>query len=457
MANLPTGFHTEMRKAIAPCARAAAAAAAVFLLAGVPALAKDGGSGVEPNFEIKGAAGKEERGAVAYLELDGAIPVYTGRDGRSALFIQPGAVFSQEFGGGSLYGASVGMAYRFKTAGGIAGLNAFYDLNWRRDSGRARQHAQGSVGADFQTGRSLIGANWYFPLSGKVAWESGQYRITEEAVGGAELRYRFALDDRWALKGRAFFEIGSGGKGAGSSNAAEDSRLLLAAGASYRIGCTRIGFDIEHDTGTRQTALLASVAVQFGAGDAPRSCAVEEGGSLIALVERSKIIQTRQTVTAARIVPFTMLPDDVRKLFAEVDGGDPEAEEVWLFSQGGPLPFITDEDGNHPAIDFDAFPGHDTRRLINVHQAQTFNPGLFTDKRLTSLERIQAEMDVSVEILHRVIRHFKSRARRSWCSATPSARSPSRATWPSRGRRRPTATSSWRAGSIWSRRWSTTG
>ena len=87
-------------------------------------------------------------------------------------------------------------------------------------------------------------------------------------------------------------------------------------------------------------------------------------------------------------------------------GGNPGADEVWLFSQGGPRNALGD------GLDLQDFPGYANRILVNVHQAQTLNPDLYTDKRLTSFERVQAEMDVSVEILHRVIRHFKSRGKK---------------------------------------------
>ena len=58
------------------------------------------------------------------------------------------------------------------------------------------------------------------------------------------------------------------------------------------------------------------------------------------------------------------------------------------------------------------FPGHEKRILVNVHQVQTLNPWLIDDARLDSVARVQTEMDVSVEILDRVIRHFKARGKR---------------------------------------------
>ena len=110
-------------------------------------------------------------------------------------------------------------------------------------------------------------------------------------------------------------------------------------------------------------------------------------------------------VAARLLVPITVLPDDVTLLYETVPGGDPDADTVWLFSQGGPATALD-------SSDLTEFPGHGKRILVNVHQVQTLNPGLIDDARLDSVARVQAEMDVSVEILDRVIRHFKARGKR---------------------------------------------
>ncbi len=315
-------------------------------------------------------------------------------------------MFSQRFGGESLYGASAGIVYRFETAGGIAGLNAFYDRNWILESERNRQHAQGSIGADFQTGRSRLGANWYFPLSETAVWNDGLRRLAEYAVGGAELRYRFALDDNWAVKGRAFFELdpSRGLRGtAGAPDAAEKAATVLSAGASYRIDCTKVGLDLEYDSASRNTAFTVNFSIRLG-GSGVRSCAETAGPSLAAPVERSKIVRVKRSVVG--FVPFTRLPADVTALFQTVAGGSADADEVWLYSQGGPVETLGD------GLDLQEFPGYANKILVNVHQAQTFNTGLYSDTRLNSFERVQAEMDVSVEILHRTIRHFKAQGKK---------------------------------------------
>ena len=384
-------------------ARAGRAVAALMAIAaaGGAALAAEGGGGQRAWYEIAAGGETGERGAAARVELDAAVPVGLENRRGGSLFIQPGAVLSQGPDGRTLVGGTLGIVYRFEGAGGIVGLNAFHDLNRVSGSGRGRTHRQASLGADYQIGRSRIGANYYIPLSGRRVWESGQARLTEYAVGGPELRYRFAPDRRWTLRGRAFREVDRGvrrpdGSGAGSG-------WRISAGAGYRFGCAGIGLDVERDTRRGETAARLDLALRFGA--APERCAGEGKPALLALVEREKLVAARQ-VAALRLVPLTSLPDDVTQLYETVTGGDPDADTVWLFSQGGP---VTELDSGS---DLTAFPGHENRLLVNVHQVQTYNPGLIDDARLDSVARVQAEMDASVEILDRVIRHFRARGKR---------------------------------------------
>ena len=249
--------------------------------------------------------------------------------------------------------------------------------------------------------RKRVGANWYIPLTGRSEWDDGGARLTEYAVGGPELRYRFAPDDRWTLRGRAFREIGRGGRRPEGSGAGDAWRL--AAGAGYRFGCARVGLDLERDTRRGETAARLGLSIRLGARRG--ACAEDAGPDRLALVAREKIVAVRQIATRL-LVPITALPDDVTQLSRIVPGGDPEAGTVWLFSQGGP---VTELDSG---ADLTEFPGHGKRILVNVHQVQTLNPGLIDDRRLDSVARVQAEMDVSVEILDRVIRHFRARGKR---------------------------------------------
>ena len=375
-------------------------AVAVAAVSGSAAPAAEGGSGQRPRYETA-ASGETGGRAAAWIELDAAVPLGEPGERRGALFVQPGAVLSQGSDGRTLLGGTLGVVYRFEGAGGIVGLNAFHDLNRIFGAGRVRTHRQASLGADYQIGRSRLGANWYFPLTGRRAWEAGGTRLTEYAVGGPELRYRFALDDRWTLRGRAFREIDRGGRGAEGSGAGDAWRL--SAGAGYRFGCARVGLDLERDTRRGETAARLGLTLRLGA--AAGRCAGEAKPDLRALVEREKIVAALQQTVVPRLVPLTALPEDTTQLYETVPGGDPDADTVWLFSQGGPATALD-------SSDLTEFPGHGTRALVNVHQVQTLNPGLIEDTRLDSVARVQAEMDVSVEILDRVIRHFKAQGKR---------------------------------------------
>ena len=379
--------------AIGRLSRAVAVVTAIAAATGGAVPAAEATGGRRPYYEFAAGGERNEGGGAIGVELDAALPVRPGSRRGSALFLQPGLVLSRGPGGQGLHGASLGIVYRFETGAGIVGVNAFHDLNRLSGSGRSRTHRQASLGADYQTARSRVGANYYIPLSGRSGWESGPARLSEHAVGGPELRYRLALGDRWTLRGRVFRETGAG------------NGWRLAAGAGYRLGCARLGLDVERDTGRGETAARLGLTFRFGAGEMRGVCAREGKPDLLALVAREKIVATRQVATR-RLVPLTALPDDVTRLYETVPGGDPDAGTVWLFSQGGP---VTELDSG---ADLTEFPGHGNRILVNVHQVQTYNPGLIDDERLDSVARVQAEMDVSVEILDRVIRHFKARGKR---------------------------------------------
>ena len=379
---------------------AAAAILALAACAGGSAGAAEGLGQQRPYYEVSAGGQTEGHGGAGSIELDAAVPLRPDAGPGGALFLQPGLVLSRGPGERSLHGGTLGIVYRFEGAGGIVGLNAFHDLNRISGAGRGRTHRQASLGADYQTGRSRLGANWYFPLTGRRAWESGAARLTEYTVGGPELRYRFALDDRWTLRGRAFREIDRGGRRPEGSGAGDAWRF--GAGAGYRFGCARVGLDLERDTRRGETAARLGLTFRFGA--TARRCAGEEKPDLLALVAREKIVAVRQIATRL-FVPLTVLPDDATLLYETVPGGDPDADTVWLFSQGGPATALD-------SSDLTEFPGHGKRIMVNVHQVQTLNPGLIDDARLDSVARVQAEMDVSVEILDRVIRHFKVRGKR---------------------------------------------
>ena len=101
----------------------------------------------------------------------------------------------------------------------------------------------------------------------------------------------------------------------------------------------------------------------------------------------------------------TPLPADVTELFRVF--GDPGADTVWIYEQGGPVHLLEDD----PLPQFRHYPGRDAVLFAQVHQTLTINNDLVSRHRELSLEELQAEVDVSIEILHRVIEHSKAQGK----------------------------------------------
>ena len=80
---------------------------------------------------------------------------------------------------------------------------------------------------------------------------------------------------------------------------------------------------------------------------------------------------------------------------------------MWVYEQGGPVHMLEDD----ALRQFGHYPGHDAVLLAQVHQTLTINNDLVSRHRELSLEELQAEVDVSIEILHRVIEHFKAQGK----------------------------------------------
>ena len=102
----------------------------------------------------------------------------------------------------------------------------------------------------------------------------------------------------------------------------------------------------------------------------------------------------------------TELPEDDTELF-EVHGGDPDSGTVWIYEQGGPLHELI---GDYES--FRAYPGHRDIHFVQPHQTLTLNGELAARAEEYTLAELQAEVDVSVEILHRTIQHFRSQGKR---------------------------------------------
>ena len=102
----------------------------------------------------------------------------------------------------------------------------------------------------------------------------------------------------------------------------------------------------------------------------------------------------------------TPIPAAVRDLYQSKDKND-EADTVWIYEQGGPL----HEFDNVYGFFVHYFEPADVH-FVQVHQTLTLNHRLAVREAEWELSELQAEVDVSVEILHRTIEHFKAQDKR---------------------------------------------
>jgi len=102
----------------------------------------------------------------------------------------------------------------------------------------------------------------------------------------------------------------------------------------------------------------------------------------------------------------TPLPVDVTELFRTF--GNADADTVWIFEQGGPSHTLFP----NPHFHISGYPVYQRIQFVQVHQTLTLNHDLAARHAELSLANLQAEVDVSVEILRRTIAHFKAQGRR---------------------------------------------
>ncbi len=107
---------------------------------------------------------------------------------------------------------------------------------------------------------------------------------------------------------------------------------------------------------------------------------------------------------------ITKIPMDINKLFEAK--GNPNAKRVIIYEEGGPSDeFVSDT--FEPSTDGDEF-GFSTLfkddYRVYVHQSLTLNSGLCKEEKLTKAQS-DLENKVSVEILDRVIKHFKAQGK----------------------------------------------
>ena len=101
----------------------------------------------------------------------------------------------------------------------------------------------------------------------------------------------------------------------------------------------------------------------------------------------------------------TPIPADVTELYRAF--GNDQADTVWIFEQGGPSHEFDPVYGSFAPY-FDVADVY----FVQVHQTLTLNHRLAERDAEWRLSELQAEVDVSVEILQRTIEHFKARGKR---------------------------------------------
>ncbi len=103
----------------------------------------------------------------------------------------------------------------------------------------------------------------------------------------------------------------------------------------------------------------------------------------------------------------TEVPEDVTELFVDFTDGDVyDNDSVLLICQGGPMPMLLPKKEVVDHIsDY-----HKKYGTYLVHQAQTYNTKLFANQ--LSFDQITQESKTSVDMLHKVIQHFKQQGKK---------------------------------------------
>ena len=368
-------------------------------------------AGSDIRHEMKASAGESDDGIGSYLELDAVIPLPIETRKAEGVFLQPGLLLSREPDSRSRYGATLGMVYRFSHAKRVYGLNAFYDQNWVEDDfwDDRISHRRLSVGADYQDARNYLSTNYYFPISKDYQRFGAFAHYREYATRGYDVYHTMSVDDDWSLRSRIFYEIDTEFKKPTAFRRKGKDRVTLSSGLDYRVSCDiSLGAHLEHDFLRNETAPSIALKIVLGGNGGASACrrgrTATDRARLFSVVQREKLVRTRQVVSPYRL---TLLPDDVSQLFRQVSG-DLASDTVWLLSQGGPAPDLSD--GATINIFADDLTGP-RPLVVNVHQIQTYNPGLFERMDFDHVQQVRAEMDLSVEILDRVIKHFKSQGK----------------------------------------------
>ena len=354
-----------------------------------------------------------EENEIAHLDVDALFPLAVDSNSNWALSVQSGAFGLRESGGRQIFGAAAGLVYRSARAGGVFGVNAFYDWNRIDDdtwSDRATHHRV-SLGVDYQDDVSHLAANYYHPISDPVRRFGSLDHHMEIATKGADLQYNRTINQQLSWESRIALDLGHRLDIPLFSPADVKDRLTISSGANFRVSCSvSLGLQLEHDFLDDRTTPALSASFALGSSSNARACRANETASersrLFSVALRDKWINPRVVVTP---YVLTELSASTTDLYHVVEQGHAGSDTVWLVQQGGPISTLDPkaEDVASYWTDLAEKP-----MVVNVHQIQTYNPRLFDRTDFEAVQQVQAETDLSVEIMHRVIRHFKDQGKK---------------------------------------------
>ena len=366
-------------------------------------------------FEVSGTAFDQDDHSPAFLmEVDALVPLHLSRNSDSALFLQPGILISEESNSRSTHGFSLGLGHRFSRSERVFGINIFYDENrvknevWNSDI----THERLSVGFDIQSAGSYFSTNYYHPISEDFQTYGPLAHYREYTTSGVDIFYKKSVNEKLSWTSHAFYEFDSDFEKPVAFASEGENRLTMSFGMDYRFDCrTSVGARLKHDFLTDDTTPYFAIKFNLGSTVENSRCSSGEmlNDPLLSFVQREKLISTRKVVSD---YVLTMLPEDVTDLYVNL-GGDAASDLVWIFSQGGPISQLDSdrEDLEELSEAYQELSGSKEPLIVNVHQVQTYNPQLTEQMEYEALEPLEAEANLSIEMLDRVIRHFKTQGK----------------------------------------------
>lgn len=124
---------------------------------------------------------------------------------------------------------------------------------------------------------------------------------------------------------------------------------------------------------------------------------------LLAITTSCKISQPSNGSNPDFSYPETVLPDDISKLW--ITEGDSTKQIVNIYLQGGPKDVLNFE--KNKKFGWGHLSGFDNFYGIHLHQANTYNPKMFTYDCNFTMKMARKEVDNTSEILYRTIKYFK--------------------------------------------------